>query len=149
MGPRGEDVISLKANFEQRLEKLEDAHLEQRLKAMEKLEDARWDAHREVHTMGQLAIDEALKTLNLRLEAMNEFRSQIYQERSEFLKHDIYDSEHKTLETRFESATEKNSSRISILENNQSNQAGKAAAYASIVGLISGVIAILISHFWK
>ncbi len=158
MGPISEqDIIALlREHFEQRLEKLEDAHLAQRLGAIEKLEDSRWAAHKDVHDMGQRAIDEAVKTLNTRLEGMNEFRAQIYQERTEFVKVPIFDSkvqnfdsEYKILESRFETAMEKNSNRISMLENNQSNQAGRTAAYGAIMSLFAGLLAVLISHFWK
>ncbi len=136
MVPRDEDYISFKE------------HLEERLAAIENLQDALWLAHRDVHAMGQRAIDEAVKTVNVRLEAMNEFRTQIYQERTEFLKVPIFDSEHKTLETKLDLLYDKNSSRISVLENNQSNQAGKTAAYTSVVGVVFVLLQIFL-HFWK
>ncbi len=136
MVPRDEDYISFKE------------HLEERLAAIENLQDALWLAHRDVHAMGQRAIDEAVKTLNVRLETMNEFRAQIYQERSEFLKIQVYESEHRILESKLDLVTDKNSSRITILENNQSNQAGKTAAYTSVVGAVFVLLQIFL-HFWK
>jgi hypothetical protein len=150
MGPISEqDIIALiREHFEQRLEKLEDAHLAQRLAAMEKLEDARWLAHQEVHRLGQMALDEGVKTVNFRLGTMNEFREQYDAERIEFIRKEVFNSEFKTLESKFESSTDKNSSRVSILENNQSNQAGKVAAYTSMVGAVFVLVQILL-HFWK
>ena len=135
-------------NIQQRLDKLEDAHLAQKLGAIEKLEDSRWEAHQEVHRMGQLALDEAVKNVNFRLGTMNELREQYDEERIEFVRSPIFDREFKILEGKLESGIEKHSSRISLLENNQSNQAGKTAAYASLIGVVFVVLQIFL-HFWK
>jgi hypothetical protein len=91
MGPPKSEDVSLKDHFEQRQA------------ANERLADERWKAHQEVHTMGQRAIDAALVTLNIRLEGMNEFRAQILKERTEFLKTQVYDVEHKALEGKVDS----------------------------------------------
>jgi hypothetical protein len=135
-------------NIEQRLDKLEDAHLVQKLAAIEKLEDARWTAHTEVHRMGQLALDEAVKNVNFRLGTMNELREQYDEERVEFVRSPIFDREFKILEGKLESGIEKHSSRISLLEQNQSNQAGRTAAYVSMAGGIFVLVQVLL-HFWK
>ena len=142
------DNASLR-NIEQRLDKLEDAHLAQKLSAIEKLEDARWTAHTEVHRMGQLALDEAVKNVNFRLGTMNELREQYDEERVEFVRRGIFDREFKILETKIESGMEKNNTRISMLELNQSNQAGKTAAYVSMAGAVFLGLQILVHFVWK
>jgi hypothetical protein len=81
MGPRSENDIPFREHFEQRIQ------------ALERLEDERWKSHEEVHAMGQRAIDAAVTALNLRLENMNEFRAQILNERGLFLKQEVYDIE--------------------------------------------------------
>jgi hypothetical protein len=91
MGPLKSEDVSLKDHFEHRLQAIED------------MENERWEAHREVHAMGQRAIDAALVTLNVRLEGMNEFRAQILKERSEFVKQQVFDVEHKAIEAKVDS----------------------------------------------
>jgi hypothetical protein len=127
MGPgRKEDEISFKEHFEERLA------------SQQKLEDERWDAHEKVHAMGQLAIDASVKALDARLETMNQFRAQISNERGEFVKQEVYNSEYKAFEVR-----------VGKIENIQSNQAGRTAAYTSGVGIIFIMLQIFLHFVWK
>jgi hypothetical protein len=72
-----------------------------------------------------------------RLNDMNHFREQINTERASYLPRDMYEREHDGL-----------SERVKSLEIVRGEQTGKAAAYASIVGIL--VIAVqVILHFWK
>ncbi len=114
MGPRkdGEDI-----SFKE--------HFEEKLTSIENLESERWRAHREVHEMGQLALDAAVRALDVRLESMNEFRAQISQERSNFLPQQVYDTEHRALENKIDVKTEANEKRISVMEKWQSNMDGR------------------------
>lgn len=136
MTPRKEEEISYKEHFEEKL------------LSVEKLEDERWRAHENVHAMGQLALDASVRALDVRLETMNQFRAQISEERGEFVKALVYDSERKALELKFETKFDSNEKRIGMLENSQSNQAGRTAAYVSVLGVAFAVIQIIL-HFWK
>lgn len=80
------DRVSLKEHFEERLE------------AQGKLQDERWKAHYAVHLAQLEEKKAALATMSIRLEGMNEFRAQMANEREQFVKQDIYFSEHKALE---------------------------------------------------
>jgi len=123
-------------------------HFEELLAAIQKLQDERWKSHDGVHVMGQLAIDASVKALDARLEIMNQFRAQISEERGEFVKVDVYGSERKALEAKFEAKLDAGDKRIGILENNQSNQAGRTAAYVTVTGVVFALIEIFL-HFWK
>jgi uncharacterized protein YydD (DUF2326 family) len=75
--------------------------------------------------------------LSRRLEDMNQFRRQITEERADFLRHEVYDREMGPLQER-----------VKRLEISQGEQSGKAAAYASVIGIV--VVAIQVAlHFWK
>ena len=88
MGPRKDDEVSVADHFKERLE------------FVQRIQEERWEAHKEVHAMGQRAIDSALVTLNIRLEGMNEFRAQILKERGDFVKQPVYDSQRAALEAK-------------------------------------------------
>jgi hypothetical protein len=81
-------------------------HFEQIIKAEVKLEDERWKAHYAVHLAEAEEKKAALATMSIRLEGMNEFRAQMAKEREQYLKQDIYMSEHKALETKVQDNAE-------------------------------------------
>jgi biopolymer transport protein ExbB/TolQ len=89
------------------------------------------------HEAGDAKIQQADKVLSHRLEEMNNFRAQISQERVEYMRRDMHDREHASL-----------SERVKTLEIVGGEQSGKAAAYASMVG-IGLVLVQVASHFWK
>ena len=89
------------------------------------------------HEAGDAKIQQADKVLSHRLEEMNNFRAQINQERLEYMRRDMYDREHASL-----------AERVKTLEIVGGQQSGKAAAYASMVGI--GVVLMQIAlHFLK
>jgi hypothetical protein len=75
-------------------------HFEGLLSAEAKLEDERWKAHYAVHLAEAEEKKAALATMAIRLEGMNEFRAQMAKEREQYLKQDIYVSEHHALEVK-------------------------------------------------
>ncbi len=113
--------------------KLTEAEFQRRDAALEahaKLDDLR-------HEAGDAKIQKADLDLERRLEEMNNFRSQINQERVDYLRRDMYDRENAAL-----------SDRVKSLEIVRGEQSGKAAAYASMVGLVVVLVQIAM-HFWK
>ena len=89
------------------------------------------------HEAGDAKIQKASEVLDYRLEEMNNFRAQINQERGDYLRRDMYDRESAVL-----------SDRVKSLEIVRGEQAGRAAAYASMVGLVV-IVAQVVLHFWK
>jgi hypothetical protein len=100
------------------------------LEAYSRAEDRR-------HDDGDAKIKKANEVLDYRLEEMNNFRSQINQERAEYLRREIYEREHTAL-----------SDRVKMLEIVRGEQAGKTAAYASMVGFVVVLVQVAL-HFWK
>src|SRR5271157_3031397 len=90
--------------------------------------DAALEAHARMNDLRQEAgdakIQKADAVLEYRLEEMNNFRTQINQERTEYLRREMFDREHSAL-----------SDRVKSLEIVRGEQSGKTAAYASMFGL--------------
>jgi hypothetical protein len=119
------------------------------LAAQQTLSDQRWEAHGDVHALNQRAIDEAVKTLNLRLETMNEFRAQIASERGEFVRQEIYTSEYKSSESKFEAAIDRLITRIAVLENYKSNIEGRFWMLGVTLVGINVTIELLFRYFGR
>ena len=78
-----------------------------------------------------------IRTSSDRLEEMNNFRAQINTERVDYLRRDMYDRENAAM-----------SDRVKSLEIVRGEQSGKAAAYASMVGVVVVFVQVAL-HFWK
>jgi len=89
-------------------------YLEGLISAAEKQTKTRWEAHGREHVLLKEAVDSAREALEIRLEALNAFRTQITAERHEFLKKNEYDIHHDVLEKR-----------VSKIENDKSNLDGR------------------------
>ena len=85
--------------------------------------------HMHVHELEKDAVEKALEANNRRLDEMNELRLQITRERGEYLTRDIYDREHKSLE----SSTDK---RLKALETSRSYVIGWVAAIVLAINLV-------------
>jgi len=89
------------------------------------------------HEAGDAKIQKANEVLDYRLEEMNNFRAQINQERTEYLRREMYDREHAAFEER-----------LKILEIVRGEQTGRTAAYASVVAFVV-IVAQVVLHFWR
>jgi|SRR5580658_44984 hypothetical protein len=115
---------------ERKLTEAEFRRCDAALEAHSRAEDLRHDA-------GDAKIKKANEVLDYRLEEMNNFRTQINQERGEYLRREMYDRDHVAL-----------ADRVKNLEIERGEQVGKTAAYASMVGFVV-VVAQVVLHFWK
>jgi hypothetical protein len=100
------------------------------MKAYARSEDLR-------HEAGDAKIQKANEVLDYRLEEMNNFRSQINHERTEYLRREMYDRDHNAL-----------ADRVKSLEIARGEQAGRTAAYASVVGFVVVLVQIVL-HFLR
>ncbi len=100
------------------------------LEAQSRAEDLR-------HQAGDARIEKANQVLDYRLEEMNNFRTQINQERAEYLRREMYEREHGAL-----------AERVKSLEIIRGEQSGRAAAYASMIGFVVVIVQVVL-HFWK
>ena len=89
------------------------------------------------HEAGDAKIQKASEVLEYRLEEMNNFRAQINQERTEYLRRELYERDHAGL-----------ADRVKILEIARGEQTGRTAAFASMVALLVIVVQVVL-HFWK
>jgi len=89
------------------------------------------------HEAGDAKIQKASEVLDYRLEEMNNFRAQINQERTEYLRREMYERDHAGL-----------ADRVKILEIARGEQTGRTAAFASMVALLVIVVQVVL-HFWK
>jgi hypothetical protein len=115
---------------ERRLTNTEFRRLDAALEAYARAEDLR-------HLAGDAKIQKANEVLDYRLEEMNNFRAQINQERTEYLRREMYDRENAVL-----------GERVKILEIGRGEQTGRTAAYASVVAFVV-IVAQAVLHFWK
>lgn len=93
------------------------------------------------HEAGDAKIQKADQDLERRLEEMNNFRAQINTERVDYLRRDMYERENAAL-----------SDRVKSLEIVRGEHSGKAAAYASMVGIVMVFVMVFVQvalHFWK
>ena len=65
---------------------------------IERLMEEYKTAHAHEHKLLSEAVERTAKMLDIRLESMNEFRSQINSERGSFLRCEVYDIQHHSLE---------------------------------------------------
>jgi len=113
-------------------------HLEGLLSYLERQQAAHWVAHNREHILLKEAIDAAHAVLEGRLEAMNEFRTQIQSERHEFLKKGEYDIHHDQLEKR-----------VNKLENANSNLDGRFWMLGSVLTGVSILLPLLLNWLLK
>jgi hypothetical protein len=88
------------------------------------------------HQATEAKTQKANEVLDYRLAEMNNFREQINQERAEYLRREIYEREHSAL-----------SERVKNLEIVRGEQAGRTAAYASVVAFAVIMVQIAL-HLW-
>jgi hypothetical protein len=111
-------------------------HVEDLLALERELRQQRWEDHAEVHRLLKEAVDAAVKALNVRLEAMNEFRGQITSERGNYVTRENYDLRHDELKNK-----------IGQLENHKANIEGRLWMVGT--GLTALVIVInILFRFW-
>ncbi|MGA8539276.1 MAG: hypothetical protein WB566_07230 [Terriglobales bacterium] len=89
------------------------------------------------HEAAEARIQKANEVLDYRLAEMNNFREQINLERAEYLRREMYEREHSAL-----------AERVKNLEIVRGEQAGRTAAYASVVAFAMIIVQIAL-HFWK
>ena len=108
----------------------------ERLENLAKVETERWKAHQLVHNMGQVALDASVKTLDTRLEGMNQFRAQVLEERAAFVTIQLYRAEYKALENK-----------MNELNSFRSNLEGRIWMLGVVLGGMQiGLLALF--HFW-
>jgi hypothetical protein len=122
--PRNENEVSFRE------------YIDNRFKAIEQRFEERWKAHEEIHAMGQRALDTALLRSDDKFESVNKFREQILQERTAFLRQDVYEREHKALELKVDA----NGKWID-------NMTGRLWAAGAIILALSTGIGLLL-RFW-
>lgn len=103
--------------------------------ALKEYVDVLWADHKQVHEVG-------LRTLEDRLQALNELRQMVVDAQSKFLARDTYDSAHSALEAR-----------MRLVENRESLSSGasdQARWLVGVLGIIAGGgVGALIGHFLK
>jgi len=124
------DLIDRTVEAERELTEAEFRRLAAALEAQGRAEDLR-------HEAGDAKIQKASEVLDYRLEEMNNFRAQINQERTEYLRREMYDRDHAAL-----------ADRVKILEIARGEQTGRTAAFASMVALLVIVVQVVL-HFWR
>ena len=86
-----------------------------------------WElAHEKIHALEDVARDIASTEINRRLDEMNQLRHQIEQERGTYISRPVYDSENKATDAR-----------LKILENANSNLAGRMWVFIAVLALIN------------
>lgn len=120
----------------------------------DKLRESHALAHIDQHRADEKAIGKATEQLNQRLEGMNEFRDQLREQATTFMRIDTYTQAHITLENRVEALgdsleakidalTAHNTERIAVLEKAQFTLAGRqGGASQTIIWIFGGLAAL-------
>jgi hypothetical protein len=93
-------------------------------------------SHAREHELLAESVQHTKENLELRLESMNQFRSQITEERGTMLSRETYETRHVDLERR-----------ISLIETGLANIRGRSAATSAALG-VGLVILQLVMHFF-
>jgi len=91
------------------------------------------DAHAREHILMSENVEKTARALEIRLEAMNEFRAQILAERGHFVTQDKYDAQHQALNVLLDA-------KIEVVEKDQAEQ---KAAVSNIKGRMSAIAAAI------
>jgi hypothetical protein len=106
----------------------------------------------------QLAITNAAESVNKRLEAMNELRTQITSERGEFVRNDTYSARHDELISRINTLEQGYvglrgevatllplPARVNVLENGAANIAGRMTIVAAVITVILTFVVVAVN----
>lgn len=96
---------------------------------IERIIDERSKAHDQRHYDEAQAIDQARAAVDLRLEKLNELRSEVLQDRGQFVRRDVYDNDKKGRDLR-----------LQRLESWQARASGAAVILTLIAGLIGAAV---------
>ena len=96
------------------------------------------EAHQREHALLSEAIRVAQSNVDKRLEAMNQLREQINQERTRYMARDYYEREHKTL-----------SDRVTLLEQVSANFQGRLWMMGAFIGFAIAVISWVVEFLRK
>ena len=113
-------------------------------------------AHDHVHAMDRAQLEKTERTLDKRLDAMNEFRQSLRDAQGTFVTRDMADIRHGAIDQKVEMATRERRDAIDALESRlerqemwSSNLAGRTAGIAAAVGFSMSVIVIVIGVLLK
>jgi preprotein translocase subunit SecA len=95
------------------------------------------------------AVDTAQAALNIRLEAMNEFRSQILSERGTFLTSEKFDAKIQEIENVERAKTESKNLRLNALETGLANLRGRWAAVSASIAVVLMILELLLRFVVK
>jgi hypothetical protein len=99
-------------------------------------------AHEKEHVLLSDNTSKADRALEIRLEAMNEFRSQIMSERGHFVTQDKYEAQHQALLLLLDTKIEVLETRSAQLEANLSNLKGRFSAIAAAISIMLVIVEI-------
>jgi len=120
-------------------EYLEREQAGQRREILDKLAEYR-DSHEREHALLAEAIKRAQEALIVRLEGMNEFRSQLEQERASMMTRDTFDAKHEALEATVNKLIDGTNMRVSTLETGYANLSGRITATTALLVVGLGVL---------
>jgi len=104
------------------------------------------EAHEKEHVLMAENASHAREAMDLRLKAMNEFRTQISNERASYLTQDKFDVKHEALERVVVARIEFAEKRVMELEKMVANMKGRSTAIAAAISI--GLIVLqLFLHF--
>ena len=116
---------------------------------LEQIAEEREKAHLVVHEMDRRSVIEAQRTIEKRLELLNELRETVIADRSQFLRLDVFDQKHNSLEERVrlherQAATQSEVqallARIDILESWRLRATGIFLVLVPLAGVIGAAI---------
>ncbi len=120
-------------------------HIYSRLEELDKRIILAFEGHTSVHSAEHEALEKAAKDITTRLEAMNEFRAQLLEERQHYVTRVLFDAEYNNLQSKLEARANLNEQRISVLERAQSGAQGSMW----MLGIVMTVLGVLLGLFFR
>ncbi len=120
-------------------------HIYSRLEELNRRIVLAFEGHQSVHSAEHEALEKAARDIRSRLEAMNEFRSQLLEERQNYVTRVLFDAEHNNLQSKLEARCNLNEQRISVLERAQSGAQGSMW----MLGIVMTILGVLVGLFLR
>jgi deoxyribodipyrimidine photolyase-like uncharacterized protein len=93
------------------------------------------ESHEREHVLLAKSVEHAKEAMNMRLEAMNQFRQQIQTERGSMLTCDKFETKHQALEMLVAARAKLAEDRVNVLEVQLSNLKGRMGAIAAAISV--------------
>ena len=100
---------------------------------LERVLDEYREAHAREHMMLSASVEQAREVLGVKLESINQFRTQVQADRATLMTRELFDVQYALLDRR-----------LAVIEASMANMRGRSAAYTVVVGLVFSALQLIL-----